>query len=603
MDTSKLVPLAKKVESQISPLLARGCALVFRDQILKPDNVGLSYKLELINDHNFSLRLNMEKPPEKTAETKVINQLASFDFYFILSLNHNYLHIPVSLKRVAGEKTLLYRCQTLVKSPISLRNAGLTSQNIPRTIIQTSVSQIVTKTMSSLNQKLISENPEYQYLYFDHRDCRQFLEEHFDQPVIKANSELIPYEYQADIWKYAYLYQHGGVYLDLSVDLLKPLRDIVKPDDNLIVARDLNSPVCLVNEFLAASPKNPIFLFAIKEIVDKVASKWTSDPNSYHYLTGSGLLGEVVNKYLKRQHRHPFGPGEITNSKPLLRFNILDYRDGYIKLDNIAIGKIGYPNYYLEKRLLWGPDHYYFYQRGAVYEKIVTDVPCQLEATLENEAWDPLRPIPKQIYQTFLTNRVSITFHKTLNTWKSKNPEYQYYFYLPEDRISYLKYHFGQTITSTYEKLEEPDQINLWKYCLLYQRGGIYCDIASECLGSLTQLIKDQDSLILLRDQSCPALKTDVDQIDGTNLSNLFLAAKPKNTLILQLIIDLVKKTETNTVGQFKNMLEIWQGNTKDIRLLNLSNGSVIDGNRRVIYFNLPEFQGLIKNIYYRTLN
>ncbi len=598
MDTSKLVPLAKKVESQISPLLARGCALVFRDQILKPDNVGLSYKLELINDHNFSLRLNMEKPPEKTAETKVINQLASFDFYFILSLNHNYLHIPVSLKRVAGEKTLLYRCQTLVKSPISLRNAGLTSQNIPRTIIQTSVSQIVTKTMSSLNQKLISENPEYQYLYFDQHDCLQFLEEQFDQSVVKAYTELIPYECQADIWKYAYLYQHGGVYLDLSVELWKPLRDIVKPDDNLIVARDLKSPVCLVNELLAASPKNPIFLFAIKEIVDKVASKWTSDPNSYHYLTGSGLLGEVVNKYLKRQHRHPFGPGEITNSKPLLRFNILDYRDGYIKLDNIAIGKIGYPNYYLEKRLLWGPDHYYFYQRGAVYEKIVTDVPCQLEATLENEAWDPLRPIPKQIYQTFLTNRVSITFHKTLNTWKSKNPEYQYYFYLPEDRISYLKYHFGQTITSTYEKLEEPDQINLWKYCLLYQRGGIYCDIVSECMGSLTQLIKDQDSLILLVDQSCLASK-----IDGTNLSTLFLAAKPKNTLILQLIIDLVKKTESNTVGQFKNMLEIWQGNTKDIRLLNLSNGSVIDGNRRVIYFNLPEFQGLIKNIYYRTLN
>jgi mannosyltransferase OCH1-like enzyme len=69
--------------------------------------------------------------------------------------------------------------------------------------------------MKQKREKLIRDNPEFEFELYDNDDCRKFIEANFDKDVLYAFDSLIPGAYKADLWRYCIIYKYGGIYLDI----------------------------------------------------------------------------------------------------------------------------------------------------------------------------------------------------------------------------------------------------------------------------------------------------------------------------------------------------------------------------------------------------
>lgn len=178
-------------------------------------------------------------------------------------------------------------------------------------------------------------NPEYEMYIFENQDCIDFINKHFDNDVLDAYNNVKPYAYKCDLFRYCWLYINGGVYIDVRMVPLKPLREIIKDDDiNFIVADDyqlIENSTPLINGFIGVTPKHPFIKRAINNCLYNIKNKIYG--NTFVDVTGPGVLGKSVNEVLERKGKFIEG---IYNSK-FGKYSILTYEKsgngdiGYIK--------------------------------------------------------------------------------------------------------------------------------------------------------------------------------------------------------------------------------------------------------------------------------
>lgn len=138
-------------------------------------------------------------------------------------------------------------------------------------------------------------NPEYNFFLLDMKDCSQFLQKHFPEKVINAFNLLKPYAYKCDLVRICWLYINGGVYSDFRMTLLKPLKDIIKPDVFFCLPNDAVINNCknpLSNGFICSVPGNPILGEIIDRICNNVLGKYYGDDPLC--ITGPALVGDIV---------------------------------------------------------------------------------------------------------------------------------------------------------------------------------------------------------------------------------------------------------------------------------------------------------------------
>ena len=169
---------------------------------------------------------------------------------------------------------------------------NLPDQKIPRRIMQTSSRDDVPLHMRRAMERVMRLNPEYEHHYFSDRRIRGFMQEHFDTQVLKAFDDLIPGAFKADLFRLAWLYVEGGVYLDGDIDVKQPLRSIVDPNDDFFSAQDVE-PDWIYNAVFAATPRHPLIKKALFGSVDKIIKRYYGD--SPLAITGPVHLGEVWN--------------------------------------------------------------------------------------------------------------------------------------------------------------------------------------------------------------------------------------------------------------------------------------------------------------------
>lgn len=109
--------------------------------------------------------------------------------------------------------------------------------------------------------------------------------------------------------------------------------------------------------------------------------------------------------------------------------------------------------------------------------------------------------IPKVIYQT-VKDKTNIPYKITecMNTLKKMNPEYSHKIYDNKDIIEYLKKKNDPEILSIYESINDeygPAKADLFRYILMYDKGGVYLDAKSGCSKPLRDLIKKDDEFLL----------------------------------------------------------------------------------------------------------
>jgi len=163
-------------------------------------------------------------------------------------------------------------CQSEYDIPFKVFAVGLNEQKIPRVICQT-LNQRVTTCMhfkTILNIQML--NPEYVYEFFNARDRKRFIVEHFDNDVLDTYDGLVSGAFKADLFRYCWLYIKGGIYMDCKMIQRIPWRDMIEPEDSFYLCQD-RIPNAYQNCVIAACSKQPDLLKCISECVKRFQAK------------------------------------------------------------------------------------------------------------------------------------------------------------------------------------------------------------------------------------------------------------------------------------------------------------------------------------------
>ena len=177
-----------------------------------------------------------------------------------------------------------YNQDTNNKIPYILYKTG-PFDNLPKNILS-----VVQNSALKLNSK---------YYYFNDNDCENFIKKNFSYSVFKAYNSLIPTAYKADLWRYCILYKYGGIYGDLTQNLMKNY-DVNKNNVDMLLVKD--RPVCNSNNniqisFIAVKPNNNFMEYLINNITNDILEKKKGlCPLD---ITGPRAFGRYFCKYFK----------------------------------------------------------------------------------------------------------------------------------------------------------------------------------------------------------------------------------------------------------------------------------------------------------------
>lgn len=182
-------------------------------------------------------------------------------------------------------------------------------------------------------------------------------------------------------------------------------------------------------------------------------------------------------------------------------------------------------------------------------EYFITDISDKLCNCENGENYDgselQSNLIPKHIYQTSKSTKLTKSMGKAVESWTKLNPDYKYTFYNDEKAREFIEKNFTSRVLSAYDKIiPGAYKADLFRYCLLYKYGGIYVDIKSVCLESLNKYIEGV-SFIAPIDTPWK----------GHYLYNGFIASCAYHPFLKKAIEMVVSNVETR--NYCKNMLDV----------------------------------------------
>lgn len=169
---------------------------------------------------------------------------------------------------------------------------------IPKNIWQT-YKDSVPLPARSLVESWRELNSGWKYSYFTDIEIDAFLEKHFDEELVAAFRGMPLGVMRADIWRYAVLYVHGGIYTDIDTQCVAPLDSWLPLSKELVVGLENQTHFCQWT--ISAAPGHG----ALKRTLDLVRSRWAagidmSYPHFVHYHTGPGVWTDALNQYMNR---------------------------------------------------------------------------------------------------------------------------------------------------------------------------------------------------------------------------------------------------------------------------------------------------------------
>jgi hypothetical protein len=72
-------------------------------------------------------------------------------------------------------------------------------------------------------------NPEYTIKLYDNNDCVDFLREEYGMEYVDIFNYIKDGPIKADFWRVCILYKYGGVYSDIDIEPLVPIKDFLEP--------------------------------------------------------------------------------------------------------------------------------------------------------------------------------------------------------------------------------------------------------------------------------------------------------------------------------------------------------------------------------------
>lgn len=168
---------------------------------------------------------------------------------------------------------------------------------IPKIIYQTFKTDQIPWLTKIYIKCFMRKNKGYRYEFYDDQRVDAFIKKSFDEEVYKAYSKLQIGAAKADFFRYAILYIHGGIYLDLDSDILVNLDKHLTVDDEAVITREKNHQNLFAQWALIFEKGHPFLERTIKYIVENIQQN--TYPHDVHAMTGPTVYTRAVNDVIK----------------------------------------------------------------------------------------------------------------------------------------------------------------------------------------------------------------------------------------------------------------------------------------------------------------
>lgn len=335
------------------------------------------------------------------------------------------------------------------------------NEPIPKIIYQTWVTKQLPPRMAAVVENMKRKNPDFEHKLFDDDDCREFISKHFGESVVRAFDSLIPGAFRADLWRYCVLFITGGVYIDIKFEPLAAcnLSEMIEREHFCLGLRD-EANLRIYNAFMICRPKNPLIYDAIYRIVDNVRRGYYGKITLQ--ITGPMLLGEMFKR--EAANGNDYYMKSISLSIAL---------DPISKQRNVAnIVWIAtkrrifreYDEYRDEQREFNLTQHY-----NMLYEKRM--IFRTNDVAIHNAA------VPTHVYQTWFTKKLAPGMKECFDVLREQNPEFTFHLFDDAECRDFIAQNFDDSVVRAFDALVPGAyKADLWRYCVLFIRGGIYLD-------------------------------------------------------------------------------------------------------------------------------
>lgn len=161
--------------------------------------------------------------------------------------------------------------------------------------------------------------------------------------------------------------------------------------------------------------------------------------------------------------------------------------------------------------------------------------------------------VPKVIYRTHRSRDVPMSMAVNCHEkWLNMNPDYSMVWFTDIDCDTFMK-KLNPRITSAYNKLKPGAfKADLWRACILYEKGGVYVDSFCTPATSLNLILSNcwnkhiPDQFISVKDVD--HINNDGKMISG--IHNGFIVATKRHPFLKQYIDDIVSNVEANFYGE-----------------------------------------------------
>jgi hypothetical protein len=110
------------------------------------------------------------------------------------------------------------------------------------------------------------------------------------------------------------------------------------------------------------------------------------------------------------------------------------------------------------------------------------------------------KTIPKVIHQTFPTRSLPVEFSQNVERLKDQNPGWSHVLYDDGDISTFIVEEYGPDILASFDQISPAygaARADLFRYLLLYKRGGVYLDIKSGINHPLDEVLLPGDQVLL----------------------------------------------------------------------------------------------------------
>lgn len=119
--------------------------------------------------------------------------------------------------------------------------------------------------------------------------------------------------------------------------------------------------------------------------------------------------------------------------------------------------------------------------------------------SVQTKEHDNKSNIPKDIYQTWISNKIGKTHYKHICSFREKNQDFSFYLFNEKEVDSYMYENWGShPIYEIYKNAYYGAmRADIWRYCIIYDRGGFYLDIDSLLMRPISEYLDLSSSIII----------------------------------------------------------------------------------------------------------